>query len=239
MVSSAKRAKRKRLAQEAQQRETSRSSHQMDPVDLSEHGTDLEEEDDPEILFPSRTRNTVEPPPSPARVQATTDCEIINMVKTLNGAVSAVSQHTAQIQRAYQQLCAENVARDKALADLTAMVKEYSSSPVTTRSHPTIQADVLDEDGNLRAADIGITWEGNETFLPAWRPGGWLKFPATNNVHTLSTEERQRPGQHVYNSSTANAGNTGHNPGCRCPDTSFFPGDASGVSAGCSNPEIQ
>ena len=61
MVSSAKRAKRKRLAQEAQQRETSRSSHQMDPVDLSEHGTDLEEEDDHEILFPSRTRNTVEP----------------------------------------------------------------------------------------------------------------------------------------------------------------------------------
>ena len=58
MVSSAKRAKRKRLAREAQQRETARSSHQMDPVDLSEHGTDQEEEDDHEILFPSRARNT-------------------------------------------------------------------------------------------------------------------------------------------------------------------------------------
>ena len=104
MVSSAKRAKRKRLAQEAQQRETSRLSHQMDPVDLSEHGTDQEEEDDHDILFPSRTRNTVEPPPSPARVQATTDCDIINMVKTLNWAISAVSQDTARIQRAYQQL---------------------------------------------------------------------------------------------------------------------------------------
>ena len=131
-MSSAKRAKRKRLAQEAQQRETSRSSHQMDPVDLSEHGTDLEEEDDHEILFPARTRNTVEPPLSPVRAQATTDCEIISMVKTLNGAVSAVSQDTARIQRAYQQLFMENVARDKALADLTAMVNEYSSSPVTT-----------------------------------------------------------------------------------------------------------
>ena len=81
MVNSAKRARRRRLAQEAQQRETSRSSHQMDPVDLFEHGTDLEEEDDHEILFPVRNRNTVEPPPSPARVQATTDCEIISMVK--------------------------------------------------------------------------------------------------------------------------------------------------------------
>ena len=148
----------------------------MDPVDLSEHGTDLEEEDDHEILLPSRTRNTVDPPPSPARVQATTDCEIINMVKTLNGAVAAVSQDTAGIQQAYQQLCAENVARDKALADLTAMVREYGSSPVTTWPHPTIQADVLDEDGNLRAADIGITWEGNETFLHGVRVVG-SNFP--------------------------------------------------------------
>ena len=114
--------------------------------------------------------------PPPARVQATTDCEIINMVKTLNGAVSAVSQDTARIQRAYQQLCEENVARDKALADLTAMVREYSSSPVTTRPHPMIQADVLDEDGNLCAADIGITWEGNETFLHGVRVVG-SNFP--------------------------------------------------------------
>ena len=81
----------------------------MDPVDLSEHGTDLEEEDDHEILFPARNRDTVEPPPSQARVQATTDCDIISMVKTLNGAVSAVSQDTARIQRAYQQLWPETM----------------------------------------------------------------------------------------------------------------------------------
>ena len=45
------------------------------------------------------------------------------------------------------------------------MVKEYGSPPATTRPHPIIRTDVLDEDGNLRAADIGITWTGNETFL--------------------------------------------------------------------------
>ena len=28
-----------------------------------------------------------------------------------------------------------------------------------------LQTDVVDEKGNLRAADIGITWENNETFL--------------------------------------------------------------------------
>ena len=52
------------------------------------------------------------------------------------------------------------------------MVKEYGSSPVTMRPHPVIQSDVLDEEVNLRAADIGITWEDNETFLHGVRVVG-------------------------------------------------------------------
>ena len=182
MTHSAKRAKRKRLAQEAQRKEIPRPAHQIDPMDLSEPGTDLEEEDDHEILFPPRVRESEETIPSPTRAQATTDCDIVNMVKTLNGVIAAVSQDTARVQRAYQQLCTENMARDKALADLTAMVKEYSSSPeatrpygpspITTQPHPTIQADVMDGEGNLRAADIGIIWEGNETFLHGVRVVG-------------------------------------------------------------------
>ena len=110
--------------------------------------------------------------PTPTRAQATTDCEIINMVKTLNGAIAAVSQDTARIQRAYDQLRAENMGRDKALANLSEMVKEYGSSPVNMRPHPVIQADVLDEEGNLHAADIGITWENNEIFLHGVRVVG-------------------------------------------------------------------
>ena len=54
MVNSAKRAKRKRLAQEAQRREASRPTHQMDSGDLSDLGTDREEEDDHEIMFTYR-----------------------------------------------------------------------------------------------------------------------------------------------------------------------------------------
>ena len=173
MTHSAKRARRKRLAQEAQQRkETPRPGHQIDPLNLSGMETDREEEeDDHEIVFPARVRESEEIVISPMKAQEATDCDIVNMVKTLNGAIGAVSQDTAQIQRAYQQLCAENMARDKALTDLTAMIREYSSSPeatrpygrspVTTQPHPTIQADVMDGEGNLRAADIGITWEGN------------------------------------------------------------------------------
>ena len=112
----------------------------MDPADLSDPGTDREEEDDHEIMFTFRIQKAEEPLSTPARAQANTNCEIINMVKTLNGAIAAVSQDTVRIQRAYDQLRAENMARDKALANLSAMVKEYASSPVTMRPHPVIQA---------------------------------------------------------------------------------------------------
>ena len=52
------------------------------------------------------------------------------------------------------------------------MVKEYGSPPALTRPHPVIRTDVLDEDGNLHGADIGITWAGNETFLHGVRVVG-------------------------------------------------------------------
>ena len=191
MVSSSKRARKRRLAQQSLQKETSHSDHQMDPPGLSEPDSDQEEQ---EILFRHRVPDKVTNPSSPERVQAVLDCEITNMVTnmTLNGAIAAVSQDTARIQRAYHQLCMENIARDKALADLTTMVREYGSSPAATqpygpptpaaRPRPAMQADVLDEDGNLCATDIGITWEDNETFLH------WI---GTGYVHTLSTEKRQ------------------------------------------------
>ena len=170
MTKSARRARKKRMAQETLQgRKGPRCDEPMDPLDLLGPETDREEEDDIEIREPEELVT------QPSRAQETIDCDIVNMVKTLNGAIAAVSQDTARIQRVYQELCIENTARDKALADLTAMVREYGSSPEamrpygrsqgTTQPHPTIQADVMDGEGNLRAADIGITWEGNETFL--------------------------------------------------------------------------
>ena len=169
MVSSAKRAKRKRLAQEAQERESFRPTHQMDPVDLSDPDT---EQDDREVRFAPRGQSGEQISATPVRVQATTGCEILNMVKTLNGAIAAVSQDTAKIQRAYDQLRTENIARDKALTDLSEIVKEYGLSPVRVQPQPVLQADVMDEEGNLRAADIGITWENNETFLHGFRVVG-------------------------------------------------------------------
>ena len=196
MGSSSKRARRRQKAQESLEREVSHSKQVKRP----QPDSDPEEEEDHKILFPPKKRETVVMPPSPRRVLEVPDCGVTSvtiMVKTLNDAIAAVSQDTAQIQRAYQQLRKDNLARDKAMADLTAMVREYGSSPAATRPYgsptpaggprPKMQTDVLDEDGNLRAADIGITWADNETFLHGVRVVGTKFSRPTGQEPVMST----------------------------------------------------
>ena len=159
------RARKKKLAHERQDRELLRPTRQMDPADLSD--PEMEQADD-EVRFAPRGQSVEQMPATPATVQADNKCEyldIVNMIKTLNGAIAAISRDTTCIQRAYEQLRSENVARDKALADLSEIVREYGLASTNRRPQPVLQEDVVDRDGNLRGADIGITWDDNETFL--------------------------------------------------------------------------
>ena len=112
-----------------QAREGPRGGKPLAPLDLSGPESDQEGEEDPDILFPVQPREPEGFVTPPRRTPEVTDYDIVNMVSTLNGAIAAVSPDSAQIQRSYRQLCAKNIAREKALADLTAMVKEYGSSP--------------------------------------------------------------------------------------------------------------
>ena len=166
MVSSAaKRARRKKLAHERQDRELLRPTRQMDPADLTD--PEIEQADD-EIRYAPRGQSVEQMPVTPTTAQAATGCmeeDIVNIIKTLNGAIAAISRDTACIKRAYEQLRTENVARDKALADLAEIVKEYGLASTNRRPQPVLREDVVDRDGNLRGADIGITWDDNETFL--------------------------------------------------------------------------
>ena len=59
-----------------------------------------------------------------------------------------------------------------AFGDLTRLVREsldgwppQRPQTETGRPHPIIRSDLIDDRGNLRAADIGITWQGGDTFL--------------------------------------------------------------------------
>ena len=92
------------------------------------------------------------------------------------------------------------------------MVREYGSSPAATqpygpptpaaRPHPAMQADVLDEDGKLRAADIGITWEDNETFLHGVRVVRAKFSRPTGQEPAMSTPYPQRRDSDRNSSST-------------------------------------
>ena len=245
MANSAKRARGRKLAQETQRREGSRSAHQMDPVDLSLSRPETDEDDveDREILFVPRIQRDEESPPVLNTVQAAPDCEIINMVKTLNGAIASVSQDTERIRRAYDQLRVDNIARDKALADLSAMMKEYGSPPASMRPHPVIRTDVMDGDGNLREADIGITWAGNETFLHGVRVVGPGPPRPAGIGPAMSTPyqpaKRPRHGEYVYDSTTADAFDATNSPGCGDSVTPSTTGGTSGVSTGRPHSALQ
>ena len=133
------------------------------------------------------------------------------------------------------------------------MVKEYGSSPAATRPYgpptPKMQTDVLDEDGNLRAADIGITWADNETFLHGVRvvgtriprPAGHKPVMSTpypegrnDDRGTPSITGRPSspetiefgPGDHPY-----------HSSGSR-PSPPADSGGPSGIPSGSTNPAI-
>ena len=116
MVSSAaKRARRKKLTHKRQDRELFRPTHQMDPADITD--SEIIQADD-EVRFAPRGQSVEQ---TSATARAATECEydVVNMIKTLNGAIATIARDTASIQRAYEQLRSENVARDKALRDLS------------------------------------------------------------------------------------------------------------------------
>ena len=184
------------LINERQDRELSRPTRQMDPVDL----TDPEiEQDDGEVRFAPRGQSVEQMPATPATAQAATDCEyadIVNMIKTLNGAIAAISRDTASIQRAYEQLWSENVTRDKALTDLSEIVREYGLAPTHRRPQPVLREDVIDREGNLWGADL----RGAAMSTPHQPIGGRDRddFPSTVRQQArpvMSTPYRPTEGQ--------------------------------------------
>ena len=85
-----------------------------------------------------------------------------------------------------EKLIYDNRDRDRAMSDLTVLVKRnldlpsgHIPQPDASRSDPFIPQDLMDSDGNLRATDIGITWAGLDTFLHRVKVVG----PAASTPH--------------------------------------------------------
>ena len=94
------------------------------------------------------------------------------MVQKLHKELGLITLGYDKIRTVCSQLLKDNQARDWAIGDLTGQVQRSLDCPVTQGPrpdnkppHPVIQPDLIDDEGNLRADDIGITCEGSETFI--------------------------------------------------------------------------
>ena len=119
------------------------------------------------------------PPGSPSASADLQYEDVLDMVQKLHSELGLITLDNDKIRAVCNQLLKDNKARDRAIGDLTGLVEKSLDRPAVQRprpdaatEHPIIQHDLIDNEGNLRAADIGITWEGSDTFLHGVRVVG-------------------------------------------------------------------
>ena len=124
------------------------------------------------------------PPHSPTNQGETTQGEtdyavVLDMVQNLRDKLSALNLDNKNIRAACDALRRQCQDQGVAFGDLSKLVKQslegrQSQQPreETGRPHLLIRPDLIDSRGNLRATDIGITWQGSDTFLHGVRVAG-------------------------------------------------------------------
>ena len=110
---------------------------------------------------------------SPASSSETQYGAIMDMVRKLNSEISLITLDNDRIRTVCEKLLYDNRDRYRAICDLTGLVKRSLDpspgrllQPSAFQPHPIIRPELIDNNGNLRATDIGITWTGSDTFLP-------------------------------------------------------------------------
>ena len=174
MRSAVKKNKRK------SQREAARLQRQAE--------ADLEMEEDEEI-HPNQPENT---PSTPRGSRSNTpDPEtdytvVLEMVKNVRDKLAALSLDNTNIRAACDDLRRQCHSQGVAFGDLSRLVRQSQEDrqcqqdqeetrPYTQeerRPHTLIWPELIDGRGNLRAEDIGITWQDGDTFLHGVRVAG-------------------------------------------------------------------
>ena len=134
------------------------------------------EDEDLEVAFP-HIQPVMEsplssPPASPASQGELEYSVVLTMVQKINNQLGDMNVDNEKIRSVCDGLLPDYQIRDEAITNLTRLVRETVDRPAphrphrdTAAPHPMVPADLIDADGNLRAADIGITWQGSETFI--------------------------------------------------------------------------
>ena len=146
------------------------------------------DDDEMEVHF-SQMMDNPDPPPashphSPTKQEETTQGEtdyavVLDMVQNLRDKLCALNLDNANIRAACDALRRQCQDQGVAFGDLSQLVKQslegrqfQQPREEIGRPHPLIRPDVIDSRGNLRATDIGITWQGSDAFLHGIRVAG-------------------------------------------------------------------
>ena len=172
--SSAKKIRRK------SQREALKLQEQADAL--------LAMEEDEEVLFKRPAASTDTPSGSRANRPDREEAEpgmkdyttVLEMVKVVRDRLTELVLDNTNIRAACDDLRRQCHSQGVAFADLSRLVGQTRADQEETRAyareetgpHPSIRPELLDARGNLRARDIGITWQDGDTFLHGVRIAG-------------------------------------------------------------------
>ena len=162
------------------QREAARLQEQTDAV--------LTMEEDEEVLFkrpkivpdtPQASRGNT-PDPDDHLEEPKDYTAVLQMVKTVRDQLTALVLDNTNIRAACDDLRRQCHSQGVAFGDLSRLVSQTRADQEETRAyareetgpHPRIRSELLDARGNLRARDIGITWQDGDTFLHGVRIAG-------------------------------------------------------------------
>ena len=145
-------------------------------------------EEDEEVLFKRPAASTDTPSGSRANSPDREEDEpgmkdyttVLEMVKVVRDRLTELVLDNTNIRAACDDLRRQCHSQGVAFGDLSRLVSQTRADQEETRAyareetgpHPSIRPELLDARGNLRARDIGITWQGGDTFLHGVRIAG-------------------------------------------------------------------
>ena len=145
-------------------------------------------EEDEEILFkrPESVQSTPRasrsnsPVPDDREGEPRDYTAVLEMVKTVRDRLTALVLDNTNIRAACDDLRRQCHSQGVAFGDLSRLVRQTREDLEETRAYaheetgpnPSIRPELLDAEGNLRARDIGITWQDGDTFLHGVRITG-------------------------------------------------------------------
>ena len=169
------------------QREASELRDQSDAT-LAMEEEELAREEEDEIVF--KRRKTVPDTPRASRANTPDPDEgeedhqqfatVLQLVKSVRDQIKALVLDNTNIRAACDDLRRQCHSQGVAFGDLSRLVNRTREDQEETRAysrgqsgpHPHIRQELLDAEGNLRAQDIGISWQDGETFLHGVRITG-------------------------------------------------------------------